>query len=629
MSDKEALFKDFPPVPTRLWEEKIREDLKGADYDKTLAWQTLDGFRVEPYYRLEDLDGLEYLKSGPGQFPNLPTVKTEKNDWLIRQDLIVRNYESSNRKALESISKGATSIGFDLREMGKPEFSDIQVLLNDFPLGEVPVNFMLSAHFSELLSFLYEAVFLSGTDPGRVKGSISLDPIGMLAANGSFSRDMYTDLNELRKCVDFAREKLPNFFVVHVGGDLFHDAGGSITQELAFALSLGNDYLVQLTSMGLEANKIIPFIQFQFSAATSYFMVIAKLRAARHLWSKITEAYLSGPDTAASMFIHTTSSSWIQTVYDPNVNMLRATTSAMAAIIGGTDSLQVSPFDEAFRQPGPLSERIARNTQIILMEEAYLDKVIDPSAGSYYIENLTDSLIEKAWEIFLTIEEKGGFHKSLVEGYIQKSIGEMVEVRRERVANRRDVLLGTNQYPNFGEKMSGEMDTAQIGKQIVPEEQRTIEPLARSRSGIEFEKLRLTTEQAEGKTPVVFMLTLGNLGMRRARAMFACNFFACAGFEVIDNIGFQSADEGIQQAIMAGADIVVLCSADDEYPAYADKVIERLEGKAIPVIAGYPKEQMGMLEKAGFKYFIHVRSNVLEELKKFQSLLGRGSQSDQ
>ena len=621
-SDLENLYQEFPDVPTSEWEKKIQEDLKGADYNEKLVWRTLDGFDMRPYYRMEDLENLAYLESLPGQFPFHRSAKTLGNNWLIRQDIKISTHENANREALEAIQKGATSVGFDLRGSEVPAEKDLFALLKDIHLNEIAVNLLADDHYSKLLLGLKNVISETGADPHLVNGSISFDPFGTLAARGNFRKDLKGELNELLDCIEFTRTHLPCFRVLNVGGDLFHDAGGSITQELAYALSLGNEYLAQLTGMGLDLKDLLPSMQFQLSAASSYFMVIAKHRAARYLWSKITEAYDPVSARRAAMFIHTKSSSWIQAIYDPYVNLLRTTTSSMAAIIGGTDSLQVNPFDSAYRKPVKQSERIARNTQVILKEESHLDKVIDPSAGSYYIENLTDSLITKAWEIFLDVEDKGGFHESLTQGFIQESINSMVKHRRERFANRKDLLLGTNQYPNFGEEMSGEIDPSLSLEQILPEDQRIIKPLIRSRSGIEFEKLRLKTEAHPGKKPVAFMFSLGNLAMRRARAMFACNFFAIAGFKVIDNIGFTSPEEGIKEALRAEADIVVLCSSDDEYPEFAEEVAKHLKQKCVLVIAGYPKDHREEIEKTGFEHFIHIRSNVLEEIRKFQKLLG-------
>jgi methylmalonyl-CoA mutase len=363
-------------------------------------------------------------------------------------------------------------------------------------------------------------------------------------------------------------------------------------------------------------------MQFQFSVGSSYFMEIAKLRAARMLWSKIIEAWSEKAALNNAMFIHTNTSSWNQTVYDPYVNILRGATESMSAVIGGTDSLTVRPYDAPFRLADQFSNRIARNTQIVLKEESYLDKVIDPGAGSYYIEKLTATLMEGAWELFIQVEDTGGFHKSLMDGFIQDAVRESAESRMKNLATRRNIMVGTNQYPNLLEEMSAEIGDIPPPAKRLPKDQRIIEPLDLFRGSRDFENLRLNTENHPDKKPLVFMLTSGNLNMRRARAMFAANFFACAGFEIIDNIGFDSPEEGSRAAIDAGADIVVLCSSDEEYPSLAAKVLPLLKDRCIPVVAGHPKEELEILKQNGIEHFIHMRSNVLEVLQHFQQLLG-------
>ncbi len=366
-------------------------------------------------------------------------------------------------------------------------------------------------------------------------------------------------------------------------------------------------------------------MQFQFAIGSSYFMEIAKLRAARLLWSKMAEAWSAETALIHPMFIHSSTSAWNQTLYDPYVNMLRGTTASMSAVIGGTDSLTVRPHDAPFRPPAAFSSRIARNTQVLLKEESYLDKVIDPAAGSYYVEHITATLIEGAWELFLEVEERGGFHKSLVDGFIQDMVRESAESRLNNLATRRDVLVGTNQYPDFLEEMSAEIRDIPMPQKKPGGDRYIIEPLDLFRGSRDFENMRLKTELHTGKKPLVFMLPLGNLAMRRARAIFACNFFACAGFQVIDHIGFGSPEEGAREAINAGADIVVLCSSDKEYKGLAGKVMPLLKDRCIPVIAGFPKEDLEYLKQKGFEHFIQAGSNVLEDLKHFQRLLGINS----
>jgi methylmalonyl-CoA mutase len=258
----------------------------------------------------------------------------------------------------------------------------------------------------------------------------------------------------------------------------------------------------------------------------------------------------------------------------------------------------------------------------VLKEESYLDKVIDPGAGSYYIEKLTATLMEGAWELFIQVEDTGGFHKSLMDGFIQDAVRESAESRMKNLATRRNIMVGTNQYPNLLEEMSAEIGDIPPPAKRLPKDQRIIEPLDLFRGSRDFENLRLNTENHPDKKPLVFMLTSGNLNMRRARAMFAANFFACAGFEIIDNIGFDSPEEGSRAAIDAGADIVVLCSSDEEYPSLAAKVLPLLKDRCIPVVAGHPKEELEILKQNGIEHFIHMRSNVLEVLQHFQQLLG-------
>ncbi len=677
------LAEEFPAVPTRDWEEKIREDLGGADYEKSLVWETHDRYHVRPYYRREDLGGIEYLASLPGQFPYLRGSRTIDNSWLVRQDIPVGNPESGNRQALEILEKGVTSIGFDLRAAGELKEKDIHTLLEALPLEKTPVNFILDRNYLDILGWFHSFVQKNGPDPEKATGSISLDPLGWLAATGNYQADMASDLSGLRDCLAFARDHLPGFRVIHNCGNLIHDAGATVSQQLAFTLAKGNEYLVRLSEMGLPLESILAHMQFQFSVGSSYFMEIAKLRAARYLWSRILEAHSPSAEDLPAMFLLSMTSRWRQTLYDAHVNLLRGTTSAMSAILGGADSLTVTAFDLPLRDPGPFSERLARNTQIILKEESYLDKVIDPAAGSYYIENLTDTLITGAWDLFLQTEEKGGYLESLAKGFIQDSVKNTALSRRGNFAIRRETLLGTNQYPildeqagsfaNLRQEAAG-AEKNQIGKiakspgilsgdqpiighpkspEPLPADQRIVEPLESFRGAREFEELRLKTENHPGRQPVVFIVPLGNLAMRRARAMFTMNFFGCSGFQVIDNIGkFTNVRQGMDAARKAGADIVVLCSSDEEYPSMAADLVSLSRGQSktadsstalqagtkksaghkagspsrgkamIPVIAGYPQKHLDALQKAGAEHFIHARSNVLEELKHYQELLG-------
>lgn len=406
-----------------------------------------------------------------------------------------------------------------------------------------------------------------------------------------------------------------------INGNVMHNAGSNIVQELGFTLGAANDLLAHLTDMGCKMEHVASSINFAFATGSNYFMEIAKIRAARLLWSKIVEQYKPTCDCAYKVFIHTSSSIWNKSIFDPYVNMLRTTTETMSAAIAGADSISVAPFDTAYKEADEFGCRIARNQQILLKEESYLDKIVDPAAGSYYIENLTNSIAQYAWEQFLAVEGKGGFAKAIAEGFVQDEIARVAQQRDMDIATRKTTILGTNQYPNLLESMGGKIEKKECccgcGKA-----EGSIKTLRQYRGAEAFEQLRLATEKS-GRKPKVFLLTYGNLAMRKARSGFATNFFGVAGYEIIDNAGFKSADEGVKAALEAKADIVVMCSSDDEYAEIAQTVCDGLKGKVKSIVlAGYPKEQVETYKGYGVNEFIHVKTNVLESLTAFQKLMG-------
>ncbi len=418
-----------------------------------------------------------------------------------------------------------------------------------------------------------------------------------------------------------AGSELKSFRLFGVRGDIFRNSGASLVQELAFSLAMGAEYMTWLTEQGVSPSDAASKIKFTFAVGSSYFLEIAKIRAARMLWAKIVEAYLPNDIESTKMCIHAVTSDWNKTIYDPYVNMLRTTTEAMSGVLGGVHSFTVQPFDKSFQNSTAFSERIARNQQIIIKEEAYLDKVVDPAAGSYYIEKLTASIIENAWELFIKIDGLGGYTEAFTQGYIQAQINELAVKRESNIATRRETVLGTNQYPNFGEVIDVKKIPAErIAKKKAEKKADMVwEPLVAFRGAQAFEELRYRTD-ASGRRPKVFMLAIGNLSFRRARAQFICNFFACAGFEVIDNIGFKTIDEGVKAAFDAKSDIIVICSSDEEYETLAPEAFEKIGNKSIFVVAGEPASKPALQAK-GINNFISVKSNVLETLKEYQRLL--------
>lgn len=620
---KVKLFSEFPPVSEKDWEEKIIKDLKGADYEKKLVYKPGERLRIEPCYTSEDLKELEYLTPFPDTFPYVRGTKKTGNNWFIRQDIVVSDLKRANEKSLDILMKGIDSLGFILEENKEYSKDDLDLLLKNIFAEIVEINFHCGRNALQILKNHYEMLVRYNRDFQKIHGSIEFDPFGRLITCGNY---YFSKEEDLEQCLQLIKESvhLPHFSVINVNGDHFHNAGSSIIEELAFSLAEGAEYLTQLTEKGLSINQIAPKIKFRFATGSNYFLEIAKYRAARLLWANIVKAYGPSKEEVTKMKIHATTSRWNNAAYDPYVNLLRTTTEAMSSIIAGIDSLTVNTFNAVYEKPSDFSERIARNQQLLLKEESYLDKVADPSAGSYYLENLTASIAAEAWKLFLEVDSLGGFIEAANLGFIQGKIGETAGKRNMDLANRKDILLGVNQYPNFTEFKTEKISDAVFKEQDHAEKGAIVETLKVFRGAQPFEEIRYRTDiyAKDNKRPAAFMFTYGNLAMRMARSQFSRNFFACAGFEVIDNLGFNTIEDGAKAFMESKAEIAVICSSDDEYPEIIPEIVKTLKDKAVIVVAGYPKDHLEMLKAEGIEHFIHVRSNVLEELKKFQKLVG-------
>ena len=610
---REKLFTEFPPVPTEKWEEVITADLKGADYERKLVWKTGEGFNVRPYYRAENLEGIKFLGSQAGEFPYVRGTRAH-NRWRVHQTVSVVCPKEANAEALKILNAGVDSLGFCIASEAFTA-ADLDTLLGEICIPAVQLTFcgQKTADVAELVLAKIEKEGIAKED---VRIAFCIDPLVKgLSTKGDFcspnGEKCFARIAELiRKTKEYKHIR-----VVTVSGQIFGNSGSTIVEELAFVLSAGHDYLVRLMDAGLTIEEAARKLRFSFSVSANYFMEIAKFRAARMLWANIVKGYNPEKNCACKMQIHAETSKWNQTVYDPYVNMLRGTTEAMSAAIGGVYSLEVTPFDASFENPTEFSKRIARNVELLLKHESHFDQVVDPAGGSYYIENLTQSIAAEAWKLFLEIEEKGGYTEAYKAGFIAERIKASAAAKDKNIATRRQILLGANQYPNFTE-VAGKEITAES----VTRKQAEGNVLVPYRGAMAFEEMRLHVDRS-GKEPKAFMLTCGNLGMARARSQFSCNFFACAGIKVIDNTYFKSIEEGVKAALESKAQIVVVCASDDDYAEAAPKIKELLCGKAILVVAGAPA-CAPELEAQGITNFINVKSNVLETLKFYLKEMG-------
>ena len=433
---QEKLFGQFPPVTTQEWMERITADLKGADFNKRLVWKTGEGFDVMPFYRREDLANINHLdaflplylmgdvttNSRDRGVKNQIGSRINKtsNNWLVRQNIRVSNYSAANIKALEILMKGVDSIGFILEDPESINENNLALLLAGIdPVGS-EINFFSDGRAREIISSLISICGKNGFDRSSIRGTVEADPLGRLMMNGTLCIPVEAGFDYLASLTKES-SLLSEYRNIQVNGSNFTNAGSGAVKELAFSISMATEYLSQLTDRGISAGDAASKMRFSFGIGSDYFIEIAKLRAARIIWAMVADAFNASDKSRFRMEIHSVTKVWNDSVADPYINMLRTQTEAMSAVLGGTDSLTVNPFDIG-GSPDEFSERIARNQQLILKEEALFNKVADPSAGSYYIENLTALIVENSWKLFIEIENMGGFISALNSGFVREKI---------------------------------------------------------------------------------------------------------------------------------------------------------------------------------------------------------------
>ena len=617
-NNREKLFSEFQAPTTQEWLDKIEVDLKGADFQKRLVWRTNEGFNVQPFYRREDLKDLKAVDSLPGEFPFVRGNKKDNNLWFVRQDIKADDAKAANAKALDVLNKGVDSLGFQIA--GKDVSKEFVATLLDGILPQyVELNFKTCQRHCVELAEILVAYFKEKAYPlDELKGSINFDPISKMMCKG---KDTSAALEFAKPLIEALKE-LPGYKCINVNSVQLNNAGAYIYQELGYALAWGAEYLNLLTEAGVDATEAANRIKFNMGVSENYFMEIAKFRAARLLWAQIVKQYEPKCDCACQMHVCAYTSEYNQTLFDSYVNLLRSQTETMSAALANVDSIVVTPFDKPYEQPTEFAERIARNQQLLLKEEAHFDKLVDVAGGSYTIEHLTDAIAKEGWKLFLAIEEAGGFLAEVLKGNVTNAVNATNDKRHAAAATRREFILGTNQFPNFTETSEGKQPACSVCCCTTATDgtEAELPKLNKQRLASEFETLRLSTEKAE-KQPIAFMLTIGNLAMRQARAQFSCNFLAAAGYKVMDNLGFKTVEEGVDAALEAKADIVVICSSDDEYAEYAIPAFRYLAGRAMFVVAGAPACSED-LKAAGIENFIHVKSNQLETLKAYNAKLG-------
>lgn len=666
-------FDEFPITSYEEWKVEAEATLKGAPFEKRLMTKTYEGITLEPLYVDRSLEGIAQLDTLPGREDYLrgtsPAGYIGKL-WSMAQGCDEILPEESNTAIKKELSGGSDTVHLILdqatkdgtcpnwtkgeseeRGLSLSTLKDVEDLLADIDLNKQGVHLFAGPSAAPILGLFAARAKEKSADLSGWKGCIGADPVGSLVEKGSLPCSMDQLMDEAASAIGWAKKAAPALKTILIRGDVYHDGGANAVQELAYSMATAIEYIRAMEARGLDVDSIASSIRFSFSLGANYFMEIAKLRAARIFWSQVVKAF-GGTGQSCKMDILASTSRFTQTVYDPYVNVLRATSQSFSAVVGGADTLWVKRFDDAVRPGTEQSRRISRNIQILLQNEFNLTQTIDPAGGSYYVEKLTDDILKKSWEAMQGIEAKGGIIKALQSGCLQKEVEEVLQSRLKKLELRSDKAVGTNMYPNVTEKpleglsqdlkevaakrkssvegyrkatdparrketlgtvlgslskepeafMEKLAETFTAGASLDEVRQAlnggsqgdmTVEPIAQHRWTEKFEALRKRTEDSAlaGKKITIFLANMGPLKQHKGRADFSTTFMEVANFDVVKNDGFQSVEEAAAAAIASGATATIICSTDDTYPELVPPLAKAIKEGApsmLVILAGAP-----------------------------------------
>jgi len=689
-----TLGDDFPPVGYDAWRALAEADLDGAAFEQKLVTQTYEGIDIQPVYtrrdRPLDPDGL------PGRPPfvrGAAPLGTVRTGWDLLQEHAHPDPAVSNRAILEDLQGGVTSLllrldvaarnGLDADDPGAASWAgrdglmayhadDLDSILAGVHLDMIGVTLEAGAAFLPAAALLTALWRRRGVGPERARGAFNADPLAVLARDGQLPVPVDVALRWMAELAAWTARHYPGVTAVRVGTAPYHHAGATAAQDVAFGMASAVEYLRAMTAAGVGVDDAARQILFSVSVGTHHFLAIAKLRAARRLWGRVVEA-CGGSADGAAMRLHSRVSKRVLTQRDPYVNLLRNTVGCYAAALGGAESITSVPFDAALGLPDALSRRIARNTLLVLQEEAHLHRVVDPPGGSWYLGWLTDQVAEKAWAIFQEVERQGGMLAALRGGWVAAQIDSAFAPRAKNLARRKEGITGVSEFPdvletpvarpapelwplqaaaaerlNASRRGSGALTAlayaggrgtgdlvetvtqaaergASVGQTALAlgfhVEPTLLAPLAPHPFAEPFEGLRDASDSwkgVKGRRPRVFLANFGSAAHHTARATYAKNFFEAGGFEVIGNNGFRDADAAAKAFAQSGATIAVLCSSDKLYPEVVPQAVPKLKaaGARSVVLAGNPGGNEAAYRAAGVDRFIFIKCDVLGTLRQ-------------
>lgn len=622
-NQKEKLFSEFSPVTKTEWEELIQRELDSTEFRDKLIWHTREGFSISPFFTVEDF-------TDPP--PVIPSIYTR--NWKCCELIVEGSPEQANQAIKQASEGGVEACLLQSRittgsDQSKFIISGVSILtqadMDKLTDGIAPAMELI---FDFGMALPLKIELLRKLEEKAIQYTAVYDPLTEAAKTGYISIDESDIKNTIERLTEYRSKNL-----LCADGAFYHNAGATIIQEAGITLAIASEYLAIADNHTKQNIADMMFIR--FATGPLFFPEIAKYRAIRLLWPKLLQAF--GIENSKPLRIFAETGKTNKTNLDSYNNLLRSVTEATSAATGGADILMVHPFQNNTGAPESFSLRISRNIQHILREEAHFNKTDDPSSGSYYIEMLTDTVARESWEYFRKIESKGGFLKSLKSGFIRDDISDAREKKERDYAEGHRIMIGTNRFPNPGEKISAKVNNTYSENEIsFPEggfdslaakfyshDKHSALAIKDFRAAKPFEQIRLRTDKWAGQSnriPLVRLMTIGNAKWSEARATFSQNVFGCAGFEVITTGGDLAALDTTNRN-NSDADIFVLCSSDEEYERYSEQFCRLLSGKGILILAGKPSEKEDLFRKMGINEFIFSGMNLPHFLQNIQDSL--------
>jgi methylmalonyl-CoA mutase len=680
---------DFPAVTYDEWRKLAEADLNGATFEQRLVTHTYEGIDIRPVYTPADHPSAADPDGFPGFSPMIRggnPLGSSQTGWDLRQEHAHPDIAVTNQAILDDLRGGVTSLllrfdlaarnGLDADQPAAADLAgrdgvmiytldDLDQALKGVYLQMIAVTLEAGAAFVPAAALLAALWRKRGVTFGEARGAFNADPLAVLVRDGQLPMAVDEALLQLADLAAWTSANCPQVTSVRVGTAPYHHAGATAAQDVAFSMATAVTYLRAMTQRGLTAEQAARQILFSISLGTHHFLAIAKLRAVRGMWAGVLDTCGVSP-ASAPMRMHARTSKRVLTHRDPYVNLLRNSAALFAAGLGGADAITSVPFDAAIGLPDAFSRRIARNTLLVLQEEANLHRVVDPAGGSWYLDWLTDQIAEKGWKIFQEIESHGGMVSAIRSGWIAEHIDNAFGPRAKNLARRKDGITGISEFPNLGEqpvshpaidlaalradakarlasrgRMSGPTLTSEDRIEAAINSARNRASIASLAAGVRmydetvqvppltphpfaepFEDLRDASDQYaaahNGQRPRVFLASMGSAAHYTTRTTYAKNFFEAGGFEVISKEGFRDAEEAARRQGESGAKIAVICSSDKLYPEIVPQLAPKLKaaGARTVVLAGNPGANEAPWRAAGVDRFIFMKCDVLATLQE-------------